>query len=449
LLPIGWSVLIALGGALGTQVWSTASRALWSHTWGIFLLGIIIYLLLAAETGRRCPRPVLLASLLAWTYFVRPSNSIFVIAISVYVFLYYRKSFIPYAFTGAVWLTGFIIYSWHNFGQLLPSYYRANRLRFDAFHVALPGNLISPGRGLLVYVPVLLFIVYLLARYWSERPCPRLVWLALAVVTLNVLAISAFPHWWGGASFGPRLSTETVPWLVLLGIISVKTWMNGREKQRAASSSFRRRAEILAGVSLLALSVFINARGALSFDTWKWNEHPQQVELVQKKLWDWRQPPFLAGIVRPPLDREYPLIETTTRIEFGKKEAGRYLWYGWSSPEETLRWSESKEAALVFALKEIKDVNLRIRLAPFIAKNVHDRQRLTIRLNGQPVHFQVFNDSRDYQVAVMLSRSLLRPQNVVVFELPDAATPASYNLSIDERPLGIAVKWAELEPLDQ
>src|SRR2546426_3585725 len=70
-LPRVWSVLIALGAALGTQVWSTASRALWSHTWEIALLGLAIWILLAAETGKHKLRPMALATLLAWTYIAR------------------------------------------------------------------------------------------------------------------------------------------------------------------------------------------------------------------------------------------------------------------------------------------------------------------------------------------------------------------------------------------
>ena len=57
LLPDRWSAVVALGGALGTQVYSTASRALWSETWGIFLLGIVVLLLLAHETGKRSLNP--------------------------------------------------------------------------------------------------------------------------------------------------------------------------------------------------------------------------------------------------------------------------------------------------------------------------------------------------------------------------------------------------------
>ena len=55
-LPAGWSALVA---ALGSQVWSTASRAVWSHTWGILLLATVLYLALRAETtGRRLPSVV-------------------------------------------------------------------------------------------------------------------------------------------------------------------------------------------------------------------------------------------------------------------------------------------------------------------------------------------------------------------------------------------------------
>src|SRR6266850_4268936 len=49
LLPAGWSLAAALVGALGTQVWSTAALALWSDTWGIFLLGALVWMLLAHQ----------------------------------------------------------------------------------------------------------------------------------------------------------------------------------------------------------------------------------------------------------------------------------------------------------------------------------------------------------------------------------------------------------------
>src|SRR6266516_88827 len=88
LLPTNWSGILALGGALGTQVWSTASRALWADTWGMLLLGIVVYLLLAHEVGRRRINPIVLATLLSWMYFVRPTYAVPILAITAYLFIF-------------------------------------------------------------------------------------------------------------------------------------------------------------------------------------------------------------------------------------------------------------------------------------------------------------------------------------------------------------------------
>jgi hypothetical protein len=294
---------------------------------------------------------------------------------------------------------------------------------------------------------VLFFVAFLLARYWRERPFRRLTWLALIIVVVNLIVVSGFPHWWGGASFGPRFMTDAVPWFVLLSIISVKAMRTRKERLRSERERQAIHAswtlQLVAGAVLLALSIFINGRGALYINTWKWNETPKDVMLVQKKLWDWRQPQFLAGLVRPPLDRAYPLIETDTRIDFTRPEADKYLWYGWSGAEPRLRWSEADEAAMVFALNRIDDVSLSIRLMPFVPRGVYQQQRFNVDLNGQRIHASVLDEERPYDISLTLPKNLLRRENVLTFGLPDAASPESLNISIDQRPLGVAVEWME------
>ncbi|MFN2413544.1 MAG: DUF4214 domain-containing protein [Pyrinomonadaceae bacterium] len=296
ILPTKWSVLVALGGALGTQVYSTASRALWSHTWGILLLGIVVFLLARREARQRGFSPVLLASLLSWLYFIRPTFAVSILAVSVYLFLFRRSLFPRYAVTGALWLLVFVLYSWTHFGQLLPSYYRLfSRLEPDHFPEALAANLVSPSRGLLVYVPVLLFVAFLLVRHRRQLVHRRLVWLSLIVIAADLAAVSLFPVWWAGHSFGPRFMTGSVPWFVLLGALGLRaslTWRAGR----AADSLAGWRAQSAFGVALLVLSVFINANGAIQQATWEWNEGPPlNVDLSPERVWDWRQPQFLAG----------------------------------------------------------------------------------------------------------------------------------------------------------
>ena len=101
---------------------------MWTETWGVLLLGVVVWMLLRSETSGRRLNPFLLGTLLAWTYFVRPTNAVPILAISVYLFLYQRQTFIRYSVTGAVWLAIFVAYSWYHFHQVLPNYYLANRL---------------------------------------------------------------------------------------------------------------------------------------------------------------------------------------------------------------------------------------------------------------------------------------------------------------------------------
>jgi hypothetical protein len=297
ILPLGWSIVVALGGAWGTQVWSTASRALWTDTWSILLLGIVVLMLLAHEAGRYRLRPILLSSLLAWTYFVRPTNALPILAITIYLLLYQRRLFAHFALTGAAWLAVFIAYSLNHYGRILPGYYLASRLTFEHFGEALAGNLISPARGLLVYVPVLLFVAYLLARYRRQLAHTRLVLLALGVIFAHWIAISGFPHWYGGHSYGPRLMTGLVPWFVLLAALSVQAMLKGSEQEEeheAARPRAGRRMQGTLGAALLLLSIIINTLGATSHATALWNIRPVNVDRQPSRIWDWRHPQFLA-----------------------------------------------------------------------------------------------------------------------------------------------------------
>jgi hypothetical protein len=208
--------------------------------------------------------------------------------------MFYRKLFLWYAATGLFWLGGFIFYSWFHFAQLLPNYYQPSRLTFDTFWVALAGNLFSPSRGLFIFVPVLIFVAYLLVSYWSEVSSYRLAVLALAICVGHLIIISGFPHWWGGFSFGPRFTTGLVPWFVLLGILGVRARLSWYSKHQLAFSLPRRRIESAVGIMLLSFSVLIHARGATSLATWLWNSQPVSIDERPERLWDWRHPQFLA-----------------------------------------------------------------------------------------------------------------------------------------------------------
>jgi len=442
-----WSVLVALGGALGTQVYSTASRALWSHTWGILLLGIVIFLLLRREVQQRSLSPVWLASLLSWMYFVRPTFAIPILAISGYLFLFHRSLLLRYVVTGALWLAGFVLYSWVHFGQLLPSYYRAGRLQTGTFKVALAGNLISPSRGLFIYAPVLLFILYLLMRYRLVQR--RLVWLALFIAAAHLAVISGFPDWWAGHSFGARFLTDLVPWFVLLGILGWSAGLAWRREARGTASLVAWRVQLALGGALLLLSVFINTLGATSHATWSWLVRPLELHEHPERLWDWRQPQFLAGyfpiprLPRLPRPREFPLLETA-RIDLATPEAERFLGGGWNDRESDGRWSDD-QATIAFRLRSAGTHVLRIKMLPFLVPKKLEEQIVNVSLNDQPLCSFTLREL-DYRIySITLPGAFLQEENLLRFDIPGAASPAALGSGDDSRWLGLRVHWIEID----
>src|SRR5699024_3649271 len=122
------SLLLTFIFAFATPLVSTWSRGLWAHTWLVLLLSIVVLIILRNIQNKSLPNPYILATLASWMYFVRPTSSISIIAISIICLFYFKGIALKYCLSGAIWLLAFIAYSHYNFETLLPSYYLASRL---------------------------------------------------------------------------------------------------------------------------------------------------------------------------------------------------------------------------------------------------------------------------------------------------------------------------------
>ena len=155
------AVATAVIFALGTSMWSMATRALWQH--GPLNLMLILAMLLLLGARRRAALAQYASIPLALSFIMRPTAAIPIAVFSVYVLICYRPWFVRFmlwAICIAVPWMAFNIWTW---GMVLPPYYLLGTAVTvgdnSTFGEALLGNLISPARGLFVFSPVLIFAI--------------------------------------------------------------------------------------------------------------------------------------------------------------------------------------------------------------------------------------------------------------------------------------------------
>jgi hypothetical protein len=275
------AVLAAIFG-FATSAYSTGGRALWQHTPSMVLLCVIIALLMEAET-----RPWLagwVGILVALSYTVRPTDSLFVIVFTTYVAVRHRTYLVRYLLGAGVIAACFLTYNLSIYHGIFSPYYRYT---LDGFYPAnwglwakaFVGDLVSPGRGLLVYTPVFVFSIWsMCAGMWRGVLSQ---WLAV-LVGLHALAVSSYiVNWWGGDCYGPRFFTDVTPILVLFLIPFLAKWEQLTGVVRVA----------FVGCALIGLAVHV--RAGWSFDVWQWNSTPAEINDHPERNWDWRDVPFL------------------------------------------------------------------------------------------------------------------------------------------------------------
>ena len=104
---------------------------------------------------------------------------------------------------------------------------------------------------------------------------------------------------------------------------------------------------------MLALSIFINGRGAVAAETMRWNSKPINVDQAKWRIWDWRNPQFLAGLLRPPLPSVFPSLKPSERVDLGA--AGSKLFSRTVGVERgVFRWTEVPNG-IVFALRSTRN----------------------------------------------------------------------------------------------
>ena len=281
------AALLTLIFAFGTTAWSVVSRTLWQHGPSMLMLTIALWLALSA---RDKPQRIQYVGLvIALAYVIRPTNSIAVVAFTAFVLLRYRRYFLRYLLWAAAVAIPFVWYSWSVYHALLPVYYRAyTGLSFAIFPEALIGQLVSPARGLLIFSPVLVFsfagiILKVKRRQWQAHDN-----LLIGILTLHWILISLWWNWWAGVSFGPRIWSDMLPYLIYFVVPALAAMSSLRGARRAAVMTI--------GAMTIIFSLFVHYRGANAAEVMDWNAQPAPIDVYHERVWDWRDPQWLRGL---------------------------------------------------------------------------------------------------------------------------------------------------------
>jgi hypothetical protein len=284
-LSLPYAVLIPLIFAFATPAWSTVSRAFWQHTPSIFLITATIWLFLQAE--RREWRVSFAGFLVALSYAVRPTNAVFVLVVTLCVLVRHRRWFLAYIGAAVPVALVFFFYNWSTYAELLSPYYSQRPYGFEAgaFARSAAANLISPARGLFIYMPAALFSIYGAWLVWKRNALPPVARYLSVWVILHWLAVSSFlSFWWAGFSYGPRFFSDTLPVLMLL-LIPVLRKIEDKPRSNAWLAS--------ALAVCVLFGAWIHWRGAWRIAVHQWNTIPVSVDLRPERVWDWSDPPFL------------------------------------------------------------------------------------------------------------------------------------------------------------
>jgi hypothetical protein len=295
------AILLALGFALGTGMWSTVSQTLWQHETVIFGLTLALLAFTRAEIRARDGLVIGLGLAMAGASRMQLAPAIVLILAGTFV----RGGWRPGAAASAIVAGGAAAMIRMNllwFGSPLGAVPRLEALH-DSVHAVtysfalsatgLAGLLVSPSRGLIVYSPIVLVALWGAGGVRAGGWRGPLVWCAAAAAALYLL-YGSYAVWWGGHTYGPRYMLDVLPLLAPL----------------AAAGLARPRGRLFLGLAAAALawSIVVSATGAICYPHERWNTDPLDVDRHHERLWEWSDPQIARCWERGPSPQNFSLL---------------------------------------------------------------------------------------------------------------------------------------------
>jgi len=266
--PFRRAVLLSLVYAFGTLVWSSAARGTWQHGPSILFLCAAILLLLDGRPRREAWSGLFLALMCV----NRPANVFLVGPIFLYLLLHRRRRLPAILATALIPLAFLAWYSLEYWGSLLSLGQGQHGKFWGDPLLAVPGMLVSPARGLLVFSPVFAFSLVYMVRVLPRRGADSLHrWLAIGFA-VTLVGYAFWERWSGGHCFGYRYLSEFIPVLTLFLAAGWDRFVARRRWTRAAFWV------------AVAASVYFNFLGAFVFPS-GFDHIPNDIDFHPERLW--------------------------------------------------------------------------------------------------------------------------------------------------------------------
>ncbi|MGA7545483.1 MAG: hypothetical protein WBW08_06610, partial [Methyloceanibacter sp.] len=273
---------------LGTPLWSTASRGLWQHGPLILCFSLAIFFL--SRKPIRLIDAAAAGFALGYAVLTRQTAGLALLAIALALLsMNWRAAFVLGLAAVPPMLVN-VAYDLHAFNWIGNPYVSQYADSAAWSWTAFSGLIVSPQRGLLIFSPILLFAGYGFVHLVRERRASSVDYAYLAYCLGLWLFLACWPAWHGGYSYGPRMMSDPLPFLVLYLAPAWDTM--ARRAALPAMAGF---------VFLLTISCAIHARGATDWDVWRWNVRPD----LEARLWDWRDLQILYSTGRT----DHPTLE--------------------------------------------------------------------------------------------------------------------------------------------
>ncbi|GAC1467680.1 MAG: hypothetical protein PVSMB7_14630 [Chloroflexota bacterium] len=179
--------------------------------------------------------------------------------------------FCVYAAAIVPWIAGIGLWNYVRLGNVFNTGLRESTWG-EPFFTGLAGLLVSPGKGLIWYLPLVFLLPWALPRFY--RRAPSLVPFFAVLIMLPLVFYSNLLYWHGDPAWGPRYLYTAVPYLVLpLGEL-LSAWSRLGSKLRAWTT----------GIILVSLAVQC---AAVSVTQWRFWYRLQAVEEHSSQQFHW------------------------------------------------------------------------------------------------------------------------------------------------------------------